>query len=152
MTMTEQECMNEGTDFRTGLMWHMPTLFSSGSFSDDFYEASRGGDLDKVLPFIAKCFDANYYGFGDEDEDEGPAERWQAEEQLLDAFHQNQEPLKRFIARIECPVFSKSGENRYSFSWGYYTTKYVAFNEISELIEAGEALEKEVRDKADEAA
>lgn len=140
MEQNEKICVENGTNFRTAFLWHIPTLLSAGSLPEAFYDAAYDEDLDDIFPFLDNsCF----YNIDDDGEGE-KLERYEAEERIIDKMMCNMGQLKRFIAKIECPVFTRSTHG-FSYSWGYFTSKYVLVNDIDELILAGEALEAEMK-------
>ena len=146
MTITREEidCLKDGTTWRSHKLFHLPTIISSGSLPDDFYEiVVEDAECDDIFEGLKERLTP------DEDDDQERYERWEEEERALDYFLSEGRLCSGFLALIECPIFNRTPSGSLSFSWGHYQMKYVHVHSIEQLVMEGNKLEKEVRERAE---
>jgi hypothetical protein len=138
MDFSITERFNENS-MRTEAILHIGTAMGDlDSMSDQFRDFLRdlddqGEDLKRLsadLPFLPKILDL---------------ERWEQSEILVDHFYNARRD--GWLIKVAQPVFTPSGRNSASFSWGYYGTGWFFGDSIEAAMRKalawGEKLHKE---------
>lgn len=136
LTQSEKEIIANEKNWRSGHIYHLPSVLASDDIDDGFLSLIFDGFLNGVFPFLCDVGDVPY------------GQRAELVKDLFFMTPENRAYIHGFVAKIEAPIYRKVGAGVYTSSWGFYRGQYVHVDSMDALIKAGEDFDASEIEKA----